>query len=450
MKNYIYSLLFIFSIGNIQTANSQDGFRFFGNHKGYQDTSFRLINNLIIIPLEINNKKLNFILDTGVNKTIIFNSSQADTVFFRMKKRHQLLGLGRGKPVDAIISENNIFKLDNLISTGHSVYIIVKDEFDLSSKMGTTIHGVIGYDLLRNLILQINYRKRKIRFFDPKTYQHQKCKKCEEFPMTIYQNKPFIDVAVQINDNSETRIPVKMLVDSGGSDALWLFEHTKEKIVTPEIFFNDFLGVGLSGTIYGKRSRIKAVELANYIINEPTVSFLDSISTKNARKYKERNGSIGNNILKRFIVWIDYPNQRLMLKKNGSFKIGFDYNMSGIEVVYNGKILVQEKITSFGERFGRGGTADGSASNSITLVTNYVYRFKPSFRVNEVLKGSPAFIAGVKEDDILIKINGEQVHNYRLEDIIAKFQQKPNKRIRLTILRDGKLIRIEFRLKKIV
>jgi hypothetical protein len=400
-----------------------------------------------VIPLEINKKKLNFILDTGVNKTIVFNSSQADTVFFRMKKKHQLLGLGGGLPVDAIISENNQFRIDNLISSNHSVYIIVKDEFDLSSKMGITVHGVIGYDLLKDLILRVNYKRKKIRFFDPKSYKHKKCKKCEEFPITLYKNKPFIDVVVEMQDSLRTKIPVKMLIDSGGSDALWLFEHTKEKIVTPEKYFHDFLGVGLSGTIFGKRSRIRAIQFGEYRIKGPTVSFLDSVSTKNARKFKERNGSIGSNILKRFKVWIDYPNKRLTLEKNGSFVGGFNYNMSGIEVVYNGKMLVEEKVTNFGESYGR---SAGAGNNSVSLITNYVYRFKPSFKVNEVLEGSPADIAGVKKDDILMKINGKPVHNYKLSEIIGKFQQKPNKRIRLSIMRDGKILEIEFRLKKVV
>ena len=85
------------------------------------------------------------------------------------------------------------------------------------------------------------------------------------------------------------------------------------------------------------------MEIGQFQILEPTVSFLDSISTKNARRYTERNGSIGNNILKRFKVWIDYRHKKIMLKKNGSFKGGFEYNMSGIEVVYNGKVLVEEK-----------------------------------------------------------------------------------------------------------
>ena len=76
----------------------------------------------------------------------------------------------------------------------------------------------------------------------------------------------------------------------------------------------------MSGTIYGNRSKIPYLSLGKFLIEKPTVSFLDTISTLNARQFKERNGSIGGNILNRFKVWVDYPNKKITLKKNASLK----------------------------------------------------------------------------------------------------------------------------------
>jgi hypothetical protein len=50
-------------------------------------------------------------------------------------------------------------------------------------------------------------------------------------------------------------------------------------------------------------------------MNKPTVSFLDSITILNAQKFKNRNGSLGGNILKRFTDWLEYSKKQLMLKK---------------------------------------------------------------------------------------------------------------------------------------
>lgn len=453
MKNLrLLNIILVLAI-SISSVSAQKGFKYYGSKKGYIDVKFKLINNLIVLPIKVNGYPFNFILDSGVNKTIIFNASAADSLLLKIDKVHRLQGLGSGAPVDATISANNRLTIKNLVSNNHKVYIIIRDKFDLSSKMGITVHGVIGFDLLKNIPLRINYNARKIRFFDPEKFELDVCKKCEVFPLTMHKNKPFINAEVLVDENDVESVPVKMLIDSGGSDAIWLFEHSKKKIVTPENYFDDFLGVGLSGNIFGKRSRIEGLKLGQFELERPTVSFLDSVSTENARKFKERNGSIGNGVLKRFKVWIDYPNSRMMLKKSASLSSGFEYNMTGIEVVYDGKILVTEKDNKIvRDKFGSDLTSNNSNKSGFALsfVTNYTYKFKPNYKINSVLKDSPAFEAGVKPGDILLKINGRPVHNFDLNEIVAKFQQKDSKKIKLTLQRDGKLITVEFKMKRLI
>jgi len=448
MKNTLQIFLILFFAICINIRSQSEGFRMMNTMKTYEDIRFQFINNLIVIPIKVNNKKLNFILDSGVNKTIVFNSSKVDTILSNFEYKYKLKGLGKGLPVNAIVSKNNLFRINNLIAVNKNVYVILKDDFDLSSKMGITIHGVIGYDIFSDLILRINYKSKKIRFYNPSKYKQKKCSNCEVLPLTIFQKKPYVDVTVKLNNNSK-KVPIKMLIDSGGSDAIWLFEFSNKNIVTPENFFTDFLGVGLSGTVYGKRSRISSLGLGKFSLNKPTVSFLDTLLTKEARKFNKRNGSIGAGILKRFTVWFDYPNNRLMLKKNSSFNEVFNYNMSGLEIVYDGKILVEESTRNYAE-LSRGTQDPNGNRNSVSLIENYVYKFKPNFKISNVLEGSPADLAGVMKDDILIKINGNPIYNFQLHEIISIFQEKENKLIRLTLMRNNKKIKTEFKLKKII
>ena len=195
-------------------------------------------------------------------------------------------------------SKGNSFRVKNILSSNQELYVVLRDSFNLSAKMGTTIHGIIGYDLLKDVIAKINYNKKRVVFYNPKTYKEQKCRKCETFPLQFYKNKPYIDVEARIDTINNVTIPVKLLIDSGGSDAMWLFEGTKKNIKTPIKYFRDVLGEGMSGTIYGNRSKIPYLSLGKFLIEKPTVSFLDTISTLNARQFKERNGSIGGKYFK--------------------------------------------------------------------------------------------------------------------------------------------------------
>jgi hypothetical protein len=427
--------------------SAQTGFKFYGKNIKQQKTRFKLINNLIVIPLNINGKKLSFILDTGVNKTILFNLSQNDSIGLRNVKKVQLQGLGNGKSVEALVSKKNKLRIKNLISGNETVYVILNDNFDLSGKMGITINGIIGYNLLKDLIVKINYHTRQITFYNPKKYKQRKCRRCETFPLQFYRKKPFIDVSIQLDTIGNKKTPVKMLIDSGGSDAIWLFEDTKAIIKTPKKYYRDILGEGLSGTIYGNRSRVQLFSIGRFNIEKPTVSFLDTLSTVNARDFKQRNGSIGGDILKRFKVWIDYPNKQITLKKNGSFRAGFKYNMSGLDVVYNGKKLIE--VVNLKKADIYTSSSIGTTENAtISFSTNYTYKFKPSYRIHKVLKNSNAEKAGLLVGDVLIKLNGKPVHDFSLGDIVNKFQERDKKKIKLIIERYGVKMKFEFRLEK--
>mgnify|MGYP005989214149 CR=1 FL=1 len=440
-----YSLLFVFLIGFSFTSNSQSKFNFFGANDKEVSVRFKLINNLIVIPVNVNGKQLSFILDSGVDKTILFSLAQNDSIGLNNVRKINLQGLGNGASIEALLSEKNTMRIKNFQSNSENIYVILRDEFDISSKMGITIHGIIGHKIFKDAVVFINYATKRIILYNPQFYNAKKCRKCEIFPLQFYRNKPYINAKVRLDTIGRKLTDVKLLIDTGGSEAIWLFEGTKEEIKTPLNHFDDVLGEGLSGTIYGKRSRIKGVHLGRFKIKNPTISFLDSSSTYHARQFKSRNGSIGGNILKRFKIWIDYGNKTFTLKKNGSFKGGFEYNMSGLDVVYNGMILVKEKdVRLLKDNYGR----DVDRNSSISLVTNYKYVFKPSYIIKHVLKNSPSFKAGLQKNDIIISINGVKVHQYRLKQLLSKFQTGHNKKIKMKIERNGIPLKFEFRLVK--
>ncbi|WBX72565.1 aspartyl protease family protein [Tenacibaculum pacificus] len=440
----IKKLLLFFALIISFSSFSQKNFQFLGNKTEKQEIRFKLVNNLIVIPLKVNGNELSFILDTGVASTLLFNLTKKDSIGLNNVKKIMLRGLGRGEPITALTSTKNELKINNIVGSNQDLFVALTEDFNLSAKMGTTIHGIIGYDLLKDVITKINYKTKKIVFYNPKTYQQKKCRKCQEFPLEFYRKKPYVNVAVKIDTVGDLITPVKMLIDTGGTDAMWLFENTKAEIKTPIKYFKDILGEGLSGTIYGNRSKIPHISLGDFLIKEPTVSFLDKKSTLNARRFKERNGSIGGNILNRFKVWIDYPNKKMILKKNGSLKNGFYYNMSGLYLIHDGQELVKEKISNNSTKFYN----SKNDRNTISLITKYHYKFKPSFKVDKVLKGSPAYNAGLLKGDIIKKINNKPAYEYQLNEITTMFQSQPSRKIKIIVKRRFKELKFEFRLKK--
>ena len=138
MTNSRSSVLFSLFFGLFFTSLTfgQLAFKFSNANQKKQRVKFQLINNLIIIPVELNGKELKFILDSGVNKTILFNLSQNDSVGLNNVEKVELRGLGGDRSVEALISKKNRVKVGKMVDENENVYVILKDYFDLSGKMG--------------------------------------------------------------------------------------------------------------------------------------------------------------------------------------------------------------------------------------------------------------------------------------------------------------------------
>ncbi len=417
------------------------------NKKHSDKIKFKFINNLIIIPVEINGVELSFLLDTGVSKPIIFNFlNVSDTLKIKNAEKIYLRGLGEGESVEALKSKNNVMKIGDAIKLNQELYAVYDANLNFAPRLGVPVHGILGFDLFKDFVVEINYSNRYIRITEPQSFNYKNCRKCERLNLEFYNNKPYLNAKVKINNNE---IPVKLLIDTGGSDALWLFEDDSLGLVSDKKYFNDFLGHGLSGSVYGKRSKIDAFSLKRFVVEKANVAYPDSASISYARQFKGRNGSLAGNILKRFNLIIDYQKAKITLKKNSHFKEPFSYNKSGIELAHIGVRLVRERDASKSED--KSSLTKGSQQNSTTIIIEVKYKFslKPSYSIVELRVGSPAHRAGLMIGDIVLSINGKPTYQYSLQDLIYKFYDEAGKRIRLKVERKGVILTFNFQLESL-
>ncbi|AZA51127.1 PDZ domain-containing protein [Chryseobacterium carnipullorum] len=430
MKLKLFLLTIFFSI----FIDAQNNFELVNVKKAV--IPFKLINNLIFIPINVNGADLTFMLDTGVAETILFSLDNKEIKFENVEKI-KFSGLGGNVSIDGFKSDRNLAKIGNkIINSSMLLFIITDEEFNISSHIGIPVNGVIGYHFFKNHPISIDYTAKKITVYENGDILKKKIRKYTEFPLSIEKDKPYLYADIEMTNDKKSS---KLLIDLGNSDAIWLFPALIKDFVYNRPNIEDYLGRGFNGDIYGKRSRIHNFYLQDFKFEKPLTAMPDEYSIQHVNLVADRKGSLGGEIMRRFSVIFDYTGGKLYLKKNKNFDDPFHFNMSGLDFKQDGLEWQEDRVKIEPKKLSEAGT-----EISVTNKFQYKFTLKPIFSVAGVRKDSPAFKAGVKKDDRVLIINGSKTADMTMEKIMDLMKSEEGKNITMVIQRKNKEMTFNF------
>lgn len=435
--------LFIFFLTFSIYSNAQDGFQI-EPHQKKVVIPFRLINNLIFIPVTVNGVELNFLLDTGVDETILLSIDDKEDLSLNDVEKINLRGLGKNESIEGLKSSNNKLSIKGLVDKNHTLFIVLDQSFNFSSHIGIPVNGILGYSFFKNNLIEINYDKKRITFYESIKSRPKKLNNFTKIPITIEKNKPYATALIEIN---EEEFDAKLLLDIGNTDAIWVFQGIDKKIEIPAKNFDDFLGTGFSGGIFGKRVKISKFKLNQFEFDYPIIAMPDAQSVKSVNMVQNRIGSIGSEIFKRFTVVFDYKSNQLYLRKGHQFNAPFHYNMSGIDVENDGMQWVKETVGLNTLKINS--KVDESFNPTYN---NFKYKFllKPTYVISNVRENSEAYSSGIRIGDRLVSINKTAAHKYTLQEIIKILKSEDGKYITIEVERRDQILKFKFKSKDLL
>lgn len=389
------------------------GFFIAGNHS-WTRIPFQLHSNLIIVPVRINESDtLQFILDTGVSNTIITDPSAFRKQPLRLTRKIKLTGAGEGSNLTASVAIDNRLNMGGLRASHHNLVILDEDILKLSEYVGTPVHGIFGYEIFANFVVNVDFQRREITIMDPKKY-HYKKRKGDRYPITIQDTKAYTD-ALSVFDG-EKSLPLRVVLDTGAGHALLLDRsRSTASMPLPVKIIRAQLGRGLNGVINGSVGRIQKVQFGRYQLDNILASFPDSASFgMKLVDMPERQGNVGCELLRRFNVTFNYPDRYIVMKPiKRLMREEFEHDMSGLE------------LRAKGERF-----------------RNYY--------VDKIIDGSPADLAGLREGDEVLFINNSSANDLTISDIYKVLQTGEGKEVSMLVRRSGQIIVAHFALKRLI
>jgi len=397
MNRFIYVItLFFSSLFNISSYAQEE---FIEPSRSLTTIPFiQLTGGIIIVQARFDNfpDTLNFVLDTG-SSGISLDSSTVEYLGLKPTPTERTIrGVAGIRKVSFLYNK----KLHFPGLTIDSLNFHINDYTILTSVYGERIDGIIGYAVFNRFILKVDYDSMRVNFCSNGTIR---------YPRGGYLLRPAISqlVTQPLRVRDEKGINSRFLYDMGAGLCMLL-----SKDFVNDSNFNDkkkkrFIkeGEGLGGKIDMELTTIKEVRLGPYKFKNVPIFIFDDQT--NITSYPQLGGLLGNDILRRFNVIINYQKGEIYLLPNKHFFEPFDYSYSGMELyMINGRIIA-----------------------------------------GDVAKGSPAEDAGVKEGDEILAVNKSFNQNLNQYKIAL---QTPNDKVKLVIRRNGVLMEIEFKVKSIL
>ncbi|HEY6901003.1 MAG TPA: aspartyl protease family protein [Puia sp.] len=338
---------------------------------------------------------LNFILDTGSGGISLDSMTCIRLKLTPQPSDRTILGIAGVRQVKFLYNET--LHLPGL--SVDSLNFHVNDYDILTSVYGEKVDGIIGYSFLTRYIVQINYDSLKINVYSKGSFR---------YPRGGYLLRPVIAslpiLNAQVSDAQ--KIPSRFYFDTGaGLCTLLSSDFVADSALLDsrkKSYYTQAQGLGGKATM--KLTTLREVRIGPFRFRKvPTYIFDDQY---NVTSYPNLGGLIGNDILRRFNVILNYSSRMIYLTPNTHYRESFDYSYTGLGI----------------------------------------YWVEGEIRVGDVMKESPAEKAGLREDDVVLAVGNNFSNNIQA---YKNLLQNTGERVKIIIKRNGELQQLYMRVKSI-
>ncbi|HET9818644.1 MAG TPA: PDZ domain-containing protein [Rhodanobacteraceae bacterium] len=298
---------------------------------------FKLVNDVILIPVSVNGHSLEFAVDTG--GVAILTRRAAKRIGIEGKGALQGGGFGK-KSVDVAIAKVKKLVLGGKVELRNQEFFIFPIA-NLSSVLATKFDGSVGYGLLKRFVVRVDYANHKLTFIRSDAFDPADAGTAVPFTSSG-GGAPLVKASID-------GIPGVFKIDTGSIAALTLYA----PYVKSHDLYSRYSATpatiahwGIGGSSRARFARGGLLKIGSVAVNDPVLAL--STAKKGASANKRIAGNIGGKILKRFTVTFDYAHQKMYLKPNKNYGMPMNYDRSGMWIKGKGKNLVIKSVMAGG------------------------------------------------------------------------------------------------------
>ncbi|HEY5368220.1 MAG TPA: aspartyl protease family protein [Hanamia sp.] len=357
----------------------------------------QLSGGVILVKAKFNNlpDSFNFILDTGSGGISLDSNTIEQFHIPHVPSGKYIYGIAGVRKVD--FAQHNSLSFPGLTVDSLDFYI---NNYDiLADVYGIKIDGIIGYSFFSRYIVEINFDSSKINVFHPGFIKypahgfllHPRFRGLPIIPLTARDAR-----VVNAHYYFDTGAGLCFLVSHQFNEDSSLIRRKRKPV--------PIAVQGLGGTKQMHLTFIKELQLGPYKFKKVPTYILED--ENNILAYPSQGGLVGDDILRRFNIILNYPQNEIHLIPNTHFRDLFDYSYTGMTM----------------------------------------YSIDGHVVIDDIIKGSPADKSGLKNGDIVVSVD----NNFsNVIEIYKTLLQKTGSRVKVLVMRENVPVIISLRIGRI-
>ncbi len=366
---------------------------------------FELVDSKIYFEAEVNGIKKKFILDTGAGlPSMILNNAFAKELGLEFLPPFPN-GIGLGEdPKEVAPAKGTVeIQIGDLKVTNVPVLRTALHEI-LQPYYGVPPDGVFGGPVFQNFVVSIDFEKSEFTVTKGEDFDYQDTG--EVIPVDLNQGRPIAEATFVLENGDE--IKGAFTVDTGARTTFFHKSFIIKTGMAPSDTIALLGGVGFSGKIYGHRTKMQSMTLGNFQMKNAPVLLATNQPPEAGEQFGD-DGLIGYDFLRNFTVTFDYKSKKLYLKK-------------------------QKELLPFVDK-----------SGLFLSVTS-----DKKFKVEDVVKNSPADRAGIRVGDQITNVNDKASRKYQLKEVNTMLKGEIGDAISMQIARDQEVLTVQFNLRELI
>jgi hypothetical protein len=299
-------------------------------------------DGLMYIKVKVNEQQepLNFVFDTGAS-TVVLDEKTAAEIGVKANYQQPAEGASGTQMYNIALSQK--FQVGNItLKDAHTVLV---DLERLSKRGGTKIDGIIGANIMKEYITEIDYDEKVLRLYKNVDAIKNKGDYTAVDVTIDYTNIPEIDLEFTLENGQ--KFSGNFLFDSGANMTFLLnTPFAKENKIESQLsktIENKSESLTTSSTF--KIGKVAGMQFDKFSFGEMPMDI--SNSTSGVTSSSEYTGIVGVKVISKFNCILDYGNEIIYFKPNKSFADAFEFPRSGISLSKEeGKIKISNVVTA--------------------------------------------------------------------------------------------------------